>query len=246
MKSPAPDTLDPTSFEELEEYETDTPLEARFDFKTIEILVTEGISKHKAYDMMFEEYLTERGKIIHWDMTEKKRIIFYLPLFPSMLSSDYATHFRISHYNFIVFLIELGLITFNYDYHDEYDTAKQGRFNLSQKLTDNIKRRHYLNMDRQKISTGSSSNVRDGKCKRFTPTIPEWLYNALTDCANSFNMSLTDLVYLCWCIGASKTLPSDLVNPMIDEDIHKVLNDFNIDLQIYLEHIESTLSKIST
>ena len=77
--------------EQYDEYMRDTPLVARFDPMTIQMLVVDAVPKHAAYEMMFDEYLKQRSRFYEYDESEKKRLSFYLPLFPAMLSADFAT-----------------------------------------------------------------------------------------------------------------------------------------------------------
>jgi hypothetical protein len=232
--------------EDLDDYYESTKLEARFDPMTIQLLVVEAIQKHQAYGMLFEDYIKQRKKFMSYDETEKKRLSFYLPLFPAMMSADYATDFRISYNQFLVFMIELGLITFLYDYHDQYDTVKEGKKTLSKMVTSERNRIYYLQMDKQTICIGSCAGSRIGKVKHFTPNVPEWLYNAITDSATYINMSVSDFIYLCWCIGVQSSLTEDKVNPVLSGDNSAILSTFNHEFDIYAGQIDHTMTSMKT
>lgn len=231
--------------EEYDEYIENTPLEARFDPMTIQMIVTEAIPKHAAYDMMFDEYIKERTKFYEYDPSEKKRLSFYLPLFPAMLSADFATEYKISYHAFVVRLIELGLIHFQYDYHDEYQNIKTVKKNLSKLITTPTRKAHYLQMNKQDICLGSCAGARTPSNKHFTPSVPLWLYNAVTDCSSYINMSISDLVYLCWCIGLSKTIPESISNPVILLESELVMRDFDREIQILNKRIIDIESEIN-
>lgn len=237
-----------TSFDfqtEYDEYIENTPLEARFDPMTIQMLVVEAVPKHAAYEMMFEEYLKERTRFIDYDNSEKKRLSFYLPTFPAMRSMDFAFGFGISIHRFNTVLLELGLITFLFDYHTEISTIKDTRKNIGSYITDRTTQMRYMQIDSQKISVGSCNGYRKGDTKHFAPNVQEWLYNAIGDTAAYLNMSISDIVYLCWCIGAQKTLPMGMVDTMLNSEFSNILDAFNISIKIQSDNILFFLSKIN-
>ena len=235
---------DPADPDSLDDYYESTKLEARFDPLTIQLLVVEAIPKHAAYGMMFDEYIKQRRQFSQYDSTEKKRLSFYIPLFPAMMSADYATEFKISYHQFIVFMVEIGLITFMYDYHDQYQTVKEGKQTLSKLVTSERNRIYYLQMDKQTICLGSCGSKQATKAKHFTPNVPEWLYNAITDSANYINMSISDFVYLCWCVGMQNSLPNDQANSILDKDNAAILGSFDHELTIYSSRINYTLKEM--
>ena len=57
--------------EEYDDYMRDTPLVARFDPATIQMLVADAVPKHAAYEMMFDEYLKQRSRFYEYDESEK-------------------------------------------------------------------------------------------------------------------------------------------------------------------------------
>jgi hypothetical protein len=235
---------DPADPDSLDEYYESTQLEARFDPYTLQLLVVEAIPKHAAYGMLFEEYIQQRKRFMAYDDTEKKRLSFYLPLFPAMMSADYATEFKISYHQFLMFMIELGLITFLFDYNHQYQVVKEGKKTLSKLVTSERNRIYYLQMDKQTICIGSCAGSRSGKVKHFTPAVHEWLYNAVTDSANYINMSISDFVYLCWCIGVQRSLTNDQSNPILTRDNTTLLEMFDYELNIYSNHIENIMTSM--
>jgi len=230
--------------DELEEYEENNPLEARFDPRTIELLVTEGIGKHKAYSMNFDEYVENRSSVLNYDLTEKKRLCFFLPQFQSSAAVDLATAYGLGVYQFVTFMAELGLITFQFDYNDEFELVKQSRSGLLKMVTSASNKMHYMTACGLKIATGSCTNSRDGTCKKFTPAVPDWFYNAITDKAIHLGMSTTDFVYLCWCIGISKKLPVLHQNPVLFKESEIIIDDFNEKLLNYTKLIRYTQSQM--
>lgn len=231
--------------EDYDEYIEGTKLEARFDPMTIQLLVTEAIPKHAAYEMMFDEYLKQRSRFYEYDETEKKRLSFYMPLFPAMLSSDFATEYKISYHSFLVRLIELGLIHFQYDYHEQYQFIKTSKKNLSKLITDDFKKTYYLQLDKQNICLGSGCEARSSKTKHFTPNVPEWLYNAVSDCSAYMNTSISDIAYLSWCIGLVETISPDITNPIIIKESQNIIDSFNRELYIQERRISDILSIIN-
>lgn len=229
---------------EYEDYLEDTPLVARFDPATIQMLVVEAIPKHAAYEMTFSEYLKERSRFSEYDGTDKKRLTFYLPLYTAMRSQDIADlHQNTSVSRFLIALLELGLITFLYDYHSEISTIKRCRSDMRKYLTCERAAHRYTHMDRQKIILNSANGSRDGSCKHFSPGCQEWFYNAITDTAAYINMSSSDMAYLCWCIGMQKVSP-DMSDSITDKMVSDVISKFNFEFDILSERISATLSGI--
>jgi len=232
--------------EDYDEYVEETKLEARFDPLTIQMLVVEAIPKHAAYEMMFDEYLKQRSRFYEYDESEKKRLSFYIPLFPAMLSADFATDYKISYHAFMVRLIELGLVHFQYDYNEQYQFIKTAKQNLSKLITDDEKRAYYIQLDKQSICLGSCGNMKtSGRTKHFTPSVPEWLYNAATDCSSYINTTTSDFVYLCWCIGLVETLPEEITNPVIVRESRNIISEFDRELRILEKRIKQTVSEIN-
>ena len=230
--------------EEYDEWLMSTPLEARFDIATLELLIGEGIKKHEAHDMMLSEYITTRPKFARWDDTEKKRLSFYLPLFPAMRSSDFAYQLKLSLTKFLVASIELGLIRFMYEYHDQYDGAVSIKQAIGKRVSDKQGKILYMQIHKQKITLGSASGVKAQGCTHFTPNVYEWVYDALGATATALNMSMSDLCYCCWCISMQNTMPTDMIDKMLAQDIGDVLDYFNVEIDIYGRRIDQLLSHI--
>ena len=230
--------------DEYDEWLMSTPLEERFDLGTLELLVVEGVPKHAAHDMLLEEYIKSRTKFIRYDDTEKKRLSFYLPLFPAMRSADFASMFNISLTKFLVASIELGLIHFMYDYHDKYDGAISIKKAIGKQITDGKGKILYMQINKQKITLDSSAGVKSGACTHFTPSVYEWFYDALAATANALNMSISDLCYCCWCITIQNSMPNDMIDKMTDQDVREILTQFNVEIDIYGRRIEQLLSHI--
>lgn len=230
---------------EYDVYIENTPLEARFDPLTIQCLVRDAIPKHAAYDLSFEEYLEKRSALSEYDQTDKKRLSFYLPIYPSLRSQDYAYKYKLSITKFLVSIIELGLITFLYDYHDEITSIKDSREKMESYLTNERAGMLYIHLDRQKISLDSTAGSRTGGCKHFVPSCQEWLYNAVTDVAAYLNMPVSDLAYLCWCIGLQKTTQENVLDKLTETNIHNVLEQFNFEINILNKRIVTILMELS-
>jgi hypothetical protein len=230
--------------EEYDEFLLSTPLEDRFDLGTLEILVGEGIPKHAAHDMMLEEYIKSRTKFVRYDDSEKKRLSFYLPLFPAMRSADFSSHFNISLNKFLIAAIELGLIRFMYEYHDQYDGAMAIQKAMGKLINTQKGKILYMQISKQKITLESATAVKMGGAKHFVPNVYEWFYDALATTASSLNMSISDLCYLCWCISVQRTLPNDLVDRMLSQDISDLMTYFSVEIDIYYKRIDGLLCDI--
>ena len=229
---------------EYDVYIEETPLEARFDPLTIQCLVLEAVERHEAYGLFFDDYLKKRMQFIGYDESEKKRLSFYLPVFPALRTVDFAVHYRLSITRFMVLLIEIGFINFNYDYNEEMQKLKFVKKQMSSYLSNAAARVRYLQLDNRKITLCHGSPSSGNGSKHFTPHVQEWLYNAINDASSHLNMTISDMVYLSWCIGAQKTLPNEVLDPMLGSDISEIIDIFNISQNIHLQNIEHLLSQI--
>ena len=232
------------SDEEYDEWLLSTPIEARFDLATLELLIGEGIEKHEAHDMMLSEYIKSRKKFVRYDDTEKKRLSFYIPLFPAMRSSDFADEMNVSLTKFMVAAIELGLIRFMYEYHDQYDGAVSIKRAMGKRISNKQCKIIYMQTSKQKITLGSAYGIKMGASTHFTPNVYEWFYDALSATAVALNMSMSDLCYLCWCIAVQNTIPNDMLDKMLAQDITEVLDYFDVEINIYSKKIDLLLCDI--
>ena len=215
----------------------DIPEEERFDWKTTRSICIEGNHKHRAYGMPFEEYVRNRSKYIDADETERSRLSYYLPAFPSSLSADCASMMHISANRFLNLMIEMGLITFQVDYHDQYHVIKKGRSDLLSKVTDDDSRHKYMRVVDYTIKIGSTNGSRNGGSRHHSPSVPVWLHDAVLEASTYLNMSASDMIYLCWCIGADKSLEQKYRNVVLDNDLKEILNHFDREINLYSKTI---------
>jgi hypothetical protein len=219
------------------------PMEDRFDWQATKSRCRTGCRTHKAYGMSIDEYVKNRNQYIETDDNEHKQLSFYLPLFPSMVSSDYASLLKISTTRFLIMMIELGLISFQVDYQNQYEVVKIGRENLLKAMRNNETKNVYLQIAKHNIALGSCTGARNKDSKHHTPSVPKWLYDSVSDAATYLNMSTSDLVYLCWCIGVSSSFPPHLKNIMVDEDIQQIITHFKFEIDMYSKQISFLLSE---
>jgi hypothetical protein len=226
--------------EEYDDYIQNTPLEARFDYLTIQTIVSEGFEKHKAYGMSFEEYRIQRARMMDYDETEKKRLTYYLPKYNARIASDLAFRNKVSYHRFTILMIELGLIHLQVDYHDEYEAVRDGRDRLFSGI-DSIGGEHrYMQLEKQTIDLGTCNNARTGK-KHFSPNVPEWLYNATFEISNYLNMTSSDLVFLSLCIGITNCLPENEIPKKVYENAKDVVSAFDVEIKAYGKRISDLL-----
>jgi len=217
----------------------------QFDWKTIRVLCVSGIPKHEAYGMNFEEYRNKR-EFVTDDTTEKKRLSFYIPAFPTMLNMDFAAMYNASIHRFTLLVLELGLIHFQHDYYGKYGSIKKlrGEAMLS-KVASHEKRNVFMHLEGCTISLGACAGSKTKASKRSTVATPEWFYNALIDTAKHLNMSISDLVYLCWCIGVTKCVLNSRVNNVyLKKEFDDIIEHFEFELNYFLTNIKDTICKI--
>ncbi len=220
----------------------DIPEEERFDWKTTRSICIEGNHKHRAYGMPFEEYVKNRSKYIDADETERSRLSYYLPSFPSALSADCASLMHISANRFLNLMIEMGLITFQVDYHEPYNIIKRGRSDLLSSVKDDDSRHRYMRIAEYDIKLGSATGARCGSTKHHSPSVPVWLHDAIAEASTYLNMSTSDMVYLCWCFGAKKSLEQKYRNVVLDKEIEEILSNFDREINLYSKTISWIVS----
>ena len=168
---------------------------------SIRIVCTSVVPNHPAYGVSFKEYITQRNQYVGDENGEKVRLSVRLPSFISHVSADFAARYRISYYRFLIMIIELGMINFQKDYCEEYTDIK----NVQEYMLDNLKnenQRFFYNKAENQIMAFNISR----KERQVTPTVADWLGNAIKDTAIYLNISQSDFVLLCWCIGVKKTI----------------------------------------
>jgi len=228
--------------EEYDDYLLNTPLEYRFDYTTIELAVVEAFPKHAAYGMTFQEYVVQRTRFSEYDPSEKKQMCFYFQKFPARVASDLALLNKLPLYPFVILMAELGLIHFHVDYHHEYSLIRDGRKAIFTQLTNVDAMNSYQQLDKQTIELGTGTGARKGKASQFNTSTPKWLYNAISDTATYLNMSISDFVYLCWCIAAKYCLDNDQIPIMVAREIDQTCQQFDFEFKHYGNRIESILT----
>jgi hypothetical protein len=240
MSKPDPRYVNPN------DEQNETPVTERFDWKSVKILCVEGIPKHKAYGMLFEEYARQREMVSEHDTTERKRLSFYLPLLHSMFTSEYAALYNVSLHKFMILILELGLIHFQHDYYDDYRVARQfhGKAMLD-RITSPDAISLFMKSNVHKIELGSCMGSRIGKAKHYTPAVPEWLYLAVTDSARYLGMTVSDFVFLCWAIGMQRGISDSKKNAMLSNINDELLKNFNFEFVYYCKNIRRSICDIS-
>ena len=220
---------------EYDEYVENTPLEARFDYLTIEMAVTEAFPKHEAYGMLFKDYHAKRAQLQGYDETDKKRLSFRFPSHFAHVATDIALRQKVSLHRALILLIELGLIHFQVDYHDEYHDIREWRLASFDNLCDSESLRKYKRIERHNIVLDSGGRA----APHFAPNVPEWLYNAVMDTKAYLNMTSSDLIFFCWCYGCLNCFEEKTIPPIVKEDLMKVCGDFRYEVQEYQRQIQA-------
>ncbi len=235
---PTPDQYLENSIEYREQHpdefsDDDSSIENKFDWRAIRMLCVEAIPKHKAYGMSFKEYRERRESVLDEDTTERKRLSFYMPSIQAAVAIPYSIEYRCSYHRFILLLIELGLIKFQYDYHDEYSAIKRVREKSISMLTGSMESEvKFMTFSKQSIDIlASGAGFRNGGSKHFVPSVPEWLYNSIADVSVYLNISISDVAYLCYCIGFSTCIPN--ANEYAKDACDQIISKFSAQLNVY-------------
>lgn len=239
MLMPSPHQYKEFAEQEEQTYTGEADISDKFDWRAISILCVSGIPKHKAYGMTFPDYRERRESVVDEDTTEKKRLSFYVPKFPAMMAMSYSLKYKCSHHKFVLLIIELGLIHFQYDYHDDYHHIKKIKCDAMGHVIDETSRIQYMRLSEQQLSICSGSASSINAPKHYSPSVPEWLYNAISDLSIYLNMSITDVVYLCYCNGIVRCLPEQDQNVMLMHDCNEILLKFGMQLKSYILTIKN-------
>lgn len=194
--------------------------------------------------MMLEDYQKQRARFIQSDTSETKQLSFYLPAFYGRVVVDLSILSKISHYRFLILLCELGIITFQHDFYDNYHTIRDGRQKICSLLDTSSNRSLYMQLNMHVIELESGSGYRSGKAKRFIPMVPIWLHNAISETAANLNMGNSDFVFLCLCIGIVNALPEDDIPKLVGEEMSEIIHGFELGLSGYTYQIEDTLKRM--
>jgi hypothetical protein len=216
------------SIDSLDDYNTNTPLEARFDPMTIQMIVTEGFQKHEAYGMPFKDYSVKRNQLSQYDTTEKKRLSTRFSNYFAHLCSDIAMDNKMSQIRTMILLVEIGLINFQVDYHDEYHAIKDTRSRLYHGARSNEDKALYRQIEKHTILLEKFGGMQT----HFVPYVPEWLYNAVNDVKGYLNMSASDFMFFCWCYGCMTGFQENEIPDVFMEDIRKVCDEFRSGIEV--------------
>lgn len=222
--------------QEYNDYVESTPLEARFDPLTIEMAVTEAFPKHEAYGMLFKDYHVHRVKLSGYDESEKKRLSFRFSGHFAHVATDIALSQNVSLHRALVLLIELGLIHFQVDYHDDYQSIRDWRLNSYKGIVDLDSERKYKRIVRHEIKLDPT--ITGGATAHFVPSVPEWLYNAVMDTKSYLNMSASDFIFFCWCYGCVNCFEDTDIPDLIMDGIKSVCSNFEYEVEEYQNQIK--------
>lgn len=233
-------------FESETDYDTyveHTPLEARFDPLTIELLVTEAFPKHEAYGMQFADYYRERKRMSGYGDAETSRITFYFPKYISNVAIDLSSINKIAAHPFIVAMCELGLIHAQVDYADDFAIVKDARIKIFNAINSDESQNRYMQLEKQTIDLGSATGHRAGRAKMFSPAVPNWFHNAAIEISGRLNMSVTDLMYFSWCYAATRCIPDGSMPMYVRNDIEKVTKAFDYEIRQYSNRVSDIYSQ---
>jgi hypothetical protein len=207
-----------------------------FDWKddSIRLICTTRPPGHNpAYGMSFTDYKKNRASMQSSEDVEKVRLSFCFPTFITNVSADMAIRNNLSHYRFLVLIIEMGLIHFQRDYHDQYTKVRETREGLFDSLQTDENERIYKQIQKHVIVFPDMP-----KGKHITPTVPEWLGNAVKEISVYLNMTTTDFVYLCWCLGVSNSMKGSNLPKQITKLIDRSIETFNFEFVAYQKQID--------
>lgn len=224
------------SQDDYDNYIASRPLEARFDYLTIQMVVTEAFPKHDAYGMLFKDYHAERAKMAGYDPSEKKRLSSRFPNYFAHIATDIALVNKVSTYRTLILLIELGMIHFRVDYHDEYKHIMDARNRLYNEIITDSDKKLYRQVEKHTIEL---TQMKGGACTHFVPHVPEWLYNSITDVKGYLNISVSDFVFFCWCYGCLNCFAENEIPAPILSDIKKVVDDFDFEIRTSSDRLSS-------
>ena len=230
-------TLPPSP--EEQQYEAALNPVQEYDWKddAIKLVCTGDVPNHEAYGMSFGDYKNRRNSIHTSEDDESIRICFRMTRFLTSISVDLSTLNSMSHYRFIILALELGLIHFQHRYHEDFGILKGIKASNIYGITDSTTEAKYSTLNNYTISTNSERSARS-----LTPTVPQWLGNAIKDNATNLNMSTSEFAFLCWCIGVSSTVTN--LQPYIKTKIETYINKFDIDFNTYMSVVKSVSKDI--
>src|SRR5512138_3706966 len=137
-----------TTREEQDLQEALSPQVNYYDWEHTYAACVSPVPEHPAYRAQFADYVRNRSKYIDTDDSAKARISFYLPKFIAKATSDLAVGHKVSFSRFISHICEIGMITFQVDYHDPYQIIRYTRSGMVAHLDTEQDRNLYMRMDK--------------------------------------------------------------------------------------------------
>ena len=222
-----------------EDFPDETSIENKFDWQAIRMLCIEAVPKHRAYGMLFPEYKKNRERLLDEDTTEKRRLSFYFPKIDAAVGKTYAAEFGCSYHRFMLLIIELGIIKFQHDYQDNYSTMKRIHKNARQMIDSNgdLGLCKFEQFAQQGIYLGTASGPKDNR-KHFAPNVPEWLYNAISEISEYMGVCMSDMIYLCYCIGMTSAIPFELKSCVIEKRSKEVIASFEMQFRSLVQVVK--------
>ena len=216
----------------------------QYDWKTVQALCINTVKDHPAYQLSFSEYQERRREFIHGDADVKVHLSYYLPKFIGSVCRILARNHKLSLSHFCTLLIEMGLITFQQDYHDTVSAIAVQNANMYNALEDPKNIRTFKAWDKMTISLNSINGYRDGNSIHQSPMIGEWLAGAIVDTAMNLNMTQSDFAFLCVCKGLIKLNESERLVYSLKIELDEMIAHFESELNRLEEYTTTLLNKM--
>lgn len=202
-----------------------------FDWKEVRSLCISPEPSHPAYDMDIGEYHKRRREFVDGDeeSIRPQQLTFRIDPFLGAMIPIISKNHNIGSYKYITLTLELGLISFQKDYHESFSTIYAVTKNLYHTVTDEKTERKFLQIKKQKIAL--DTGIRTNQC--FSPFVPGWIAGTIKEYAVCLNMTQSDMVNICFYIGITHD-KNIIINDYITKKRTAMLDKFDEEL-LYLE-----------
>lgn len=204
-----------------------------FDWKEIRALCLAPEPKHPAYGMQISEYRKRRRDVIDDENNQKSKLGIRVPNTIADILHRIARNYHISVYRYLVLSLELGLITFQKDYHDRCSAINAIGDQLYHRVSSNADMKTFSQLNKQIISL----NLSRQDSRLFIPTVPEWVAMAVKSTALELNCTGMNLAYLCLCISIRKSAEEYKIPQPYLDDIDATIKSFDFEIEMLEKRI---------
>ena len=209
-----------------------------FNWQEISARCISPTPNHPAYGMSVSEYIKKRSQ---FENPDDKKVQLHFRLFPEIVLGIpiLSRVHHVSPTKYVSYLLELGLITFQHDYHEKYSLINYEQDRMFNGITS--EEMFQIMMWSQKYTITLKSASRDNKM--FSPSVPDWMYDAIRSTSMALNAPQSDICCMCICIGIGIDAEEFHMPDAYLEKTNSIIGKFEFCLNMMYNQIEKLMKK---